>query len=100
MKIFLQIKYDNIAKINYVYVNIFKDNNCYSDYFVLVLSANTFEGDYKVYTKRQKYMIDCLVEDNAIEVIEVNKQSRINNDTPKFGTYKIRLTQSKLLELI
>jgi len=100
MKVLLQIKYDFIAKINYVYVHIFKDVNCYSDYFVLTLSADKFEGDYKVYTKRQKYMIDCLIEDNAIEIIKIIKEPIINNDTPKFGTYKIRLTQSKMLELV
>jgi len=94
MRASLKLRYDNIANVHFIYIDIFKDDNSYSDYCVLTLSANKFEGEYNVYTELQKEVLEFLIKDKIIELIGT---PTIND---RFSKYTIRLTQSKLLELM
>lgn len=96
MRCSLKLRYDDVANVHFIYIDIFKDDS-YSDYCVLTLSANKFEGEYRVYTDLQQKVIEYLINDKVIEVIE---GPIIYDGSPKHGIYKIRLSQSKMLELL
>jgi len=87
------LTYDDQTNIHRVFIHIY-EHELYADYIVLTLDSNKFKCIYTTCDKFHEQLLKYLIKSNIIELYE--EPYTVYKDK----IYAIRLTQSKMLELI